>query len=780
MTRTRAPADFSRTALVVAASVLVMAGCAPWIEPAPRAGGSGAALPIVETTTSTSVPGGPGLSVAPVLEVPPPRADGNEEWRTLTLTADAVWQSAPALDDHYVVWQGTDARSPDIAQHDAEIYLYDLLTGETRMLTDDAAPDTDPQIEGPWVVWLHEATDGSGTELLAYRLDTGATRVLATGVERSGSDDAFALSGGAVVWTAGRSPETEVHAYLLSTGREVVVSDGRGRNHSPDTDGVAVVWLSQTAEGEALMYSDLYSGDAEVIAEITPGSSSPQVDGGLIVWSDWDGADSEIYLSRPSVTLGSRAAPERLTDDQKDDLAPRLDGGLVVWREGRPYVSSGASAGEAVAAPARIMLYDVVMERGRVLDAHAGPAAWPDIEGGLVFWKASEDEGLVVYDALAEQTAVLGRKIVGSDRPIAGRSGRLAWSAWEGVDPEILLAYRGVRPVALPPKDLRASFTDTARSPYSEAIETLASRRVVATTGSTEGEGIPFRPEDPITRAEFIVMLETLVPPSNRGSAAAGTGPAGTLTRGQLVSLAVGALRTERPWSVRLLPVGYVGTVTYQDPDHGEALRLAERNRLLDGFVGFSSDWDTWRPATRGEAAQILANTLGLLDGVATAGATPSSLGDGPPGFLAPPRLSAADTATIVRDRISWQIVSAQLDVREVETSVDVRGLQVLHVTMGSALSTSAEEAVDEFMRRGLGGVVSIAAALNAGRGAQIGLVRVELIGDSDVDLVSYSGDLEDRRSSLTLDPSVVDQVQRSTAATRSQQRSWSLEPRIW
>jgi len=68
-------------------------------------------------------------------------------------------------------------------------------------------------------------------------------------------------------------------------------------------------------------------------------------------------------------------------------------------------------------------------------------------------------------------------------------------------------------------------------------------------------------------------------------------------------------------------------------------------------------------------------------------------------------------------------------------------------------------QAVDEFMRGGVVGVALIAAALNAGRGAQIGQVSVELTGAGGLALVSYSRSLQDRRTSLTWDPGVDGEV---------------------
>ena len=50
-------------------------------------------------------------------------------------------------------------------------------------------------------------------------------------------------------------------------------------------------------------------------------------------------------------------------------------------------------------------------------------------------------------------------------------------------------------------------------------------------------------------------------------------------------------------------------------PTHGENIRKAEFNGLLDGLEGLSASWDGLQPATRGECAQMLWNLLNALEG---------------------------------------------------------------------------------------------------------------------------------------------------------------------
>ena len=82
------------------------------------------------------------------------------------------------------------------------------------------------------------------------------------------------------------------------------------------------------------------------------------------------------------------------------------------------------------------------------------------------------------------------------------------------------------------------------------------------------------------------------------------------IKRIQVISMVVRAAKANKPGAVLDPPSGWSGFLGsyYSDPNHGQNVRIAEYNGLLDGLVGFGSSWNADAKATRGEAAQIMWN----------------------------------------------------------------------------------------------------------------------------------------------------------------------------
>jgi hypothetical protein len=59
-------------------------------------------------------------------------------------------------------------------------------------------------------------------------------------------------------------------------------------------------------------------------------------------------------------------------------------------------------------------------------------------------------------------------------------------------------------------------------------------------------------------------------------------------------------------------PAGYSGALGDFSAQHAEYARVAEYNHLLEGLEGYGPSWNPWAPATRGEAAQMLAQLIEL------------------------------------------------------------------------------------------------------------------------------------------------------------------------
>lgn len=184
------------------------------------------------------------------------------------------------------------------------------------------------------------------------------------------------------------------------------------------------------------------------------------------------------------------------------------------------------------------------------------------------------------------------------------------------------------------------TFVDIASSPYADAILTLARLGVVS--GYQVGDQWEFRPDNSLKRAQFAKMIvgALVLPvdefvsspfadlgPDNpddlyphefvaaaytngitKGTSSTSFGPFLELTRAQLVTMVVRALRQLRPERLAEPTITWTGQLPDSDPTHGANLRAAEFNHLLDGIS--LKAWDIWTPASRGETAQILANML--------------------------------------------------------------------------------------------------------------------------------------------------------------------------
>jgi hypothetical protein len=188
------------------------------------------------------------------------------------------------------------------------------------------------------------------------------------------------------------------------------------------------------------------------------------------------------------------------------------------------------------------------------------------------------------------------------------------------------------------------AFVDIARSPYADAINTLAGAGIIA--GYSVGGVWEFRPDSPLWRAQFAKMivgalglpvdegmplppftdlgtdkLDDLYPHEfvagvydngiTKGTTATTFGPYTDLTRAQLITMVVRAVERLSPATLAGVPAGWHGTLDASDGTHGPNIAKAEYNGLLDG-IGLGG-WSVWGKATRGETAQVMYNMMLLI-----------------------------------------------------------------------------------------------------------------------------------------------------------------------
>jgi hypothetical protein len=162
-------------------------------------------------------------------------------------------------------------------------------------------------------------------------------------------------------------------------------------------------------------------------------------------------------------------------------------------------------------------------------------------------------------------------------------------------------------------------YPDNTFRPDNELLRAQFAKMIVTTLGMTDSSG--FHPAEGMV-APFVDLGSndpTSLYPHEYIAVAASRGvvvgmapgvfsPWVSITRAQLITMAVRAAQAMYPPAARTPISGYAGSLGDFSPTHAENARMAEFNRLLDGIAGYGGSWDPWVPATRGEAAQILWN----------------------------------------------------------------------------------------------------------------------------------------------------------------------------
>jgi parallel beta-helix repeat protein len=90
--------------------------------------------------------------------------------------------------------------------------------------------------------------------------------------------------------------------------------------------------------------------------------------------------------------------------------------------------------------------------------------------------------------------------------------------------------------------------------------------------------------------------------------------PGNPIRRDQVISMIVRGAVNIFPGSLYSPPAGTLSLFDGAPEPHGENLRIAEYNHLLDGLIGMGPGWSVTATATRGEVAQMLWNLIVCLN----------------------------------------------------------------------------------------------------------------------------------------------------------------------
>lgn len=471
------------------------------------------------------------LSGLPALAQAPPAAAAT--WQSLQVTHNWNLNSRPELSGDRLVWQASDGV-------DWEIVTYDLTSGAFTQLTDDGTDETDPQLDGDWLLWIshrealppqsYTMVADSGSTLTLYDFASGKTRTI------PGSENVLdaRLVGDLIVWRSGQGESADVYVHDLSTGKTTRLTDDYHHQSLPQTDGRLVAIASDLGETSTeLEVYDAGTGVTQRLGGDSVVAASVQLNAGRVAWQESDGADWSVFLwdqvTEETWLLSS-------SDQEETSLA--LGSDTVAWlRWDRPSRQRMIHD-----SPWAVVTFDLATGEEREVAEDAWGGLWADPQGSLLAYTRFESgagAALRLIDLATGLDVALdpnpeassgggvpaglfgGRGVMffaGPPGPnaeyVVGPSfdgDHIAFTTYQSVngvynDSDVVLAFRG-NPPAEPsvPSPPTRHFADIAGSPYSLAITDLGDRGIIR--GYRRADHLEFAPEEPALRWQFLRMV---------------------------------------------------------------------------------------------------------------------------------------------------------------------------------------------------------------------------------------------------------------------------------
>lgn len=262
--------------------------------------------------------------------------DKNQELATIQLPSDIVGYD---ISGDYIVWSDlrnekkniADLGSFDIAN--ADVYVYNLKTGQERQLTQDSSAQVSPKIWDHYVVWMDNRDDSvkeypSDWQIALYDLDTDEMKLVTNG---SGGNTDPDINDGLIVWEDGRNVKDKGH---------------RAGSNLPENNT------------DIYLY-DIVKGNTIPIATGPQKEGRPQVSGNRIVWDDYSSGTYNANVSMYNLNTQQR---EQITNQKEDQSQAVIQGDFIAWMDERRGTSTNDVIINDQKPNSDIYLYDVTTQ----------------------------------------------------------------------------------------------------------------------------------------------------------------------------------------------------------------------------------------------------------------------------------------------------------------------------------------------------------------------------------------------------------------------------------
>ncbi len=244
------------------------------------------------------------------------------------------------------------------------------------------------------IVWQDER---SGTpDIYAYDLVDGREfRVARTGDVRSDPD----VDGPRIVWVEGANPaQRTIQGYDLSEGGPFTVTGAPAEVADPAISGDVVIWREKEADGWHIQAKNIATNNTTALPTKSPNVAHPAISGSTAVWQEY--SDGHWSLVQYDLQSEQRTV---LTTSNADEMDPAIDGSeLVFLRQAQTGGTAQLVARDLTSAQERVIVADHIVTQPSV---SGGVVVWEDWRSGLPDVYAYDIGAQVMYAIARSQQA---------------------------------------------------------------------------------------------------------------------------------------------------------------------------------------------------------------------------------------------------------------------------------------------------------------------------------------------------------------------------------------
>ncbi|MEW6535024.1 MAG: WD40 repeat domain-containing protein [Candidatus Auribacterota bacterium] len=195
----------------------------------------------------------------------------------------------PQLENNIAVWSGYD----DTLKYKEQIYYHKITENETYRITASSADNfREPQISGSKIAYIGASGMANTDEIYYYDITSGITVQV---TDNAYVDNQVRIDGNYITWHgAVDGSKYQVYLYDTLTGITIQLSEQSIGGYYPDVDEGRVAWTGM--DGNIYVF-DIATGETIQVTNTPYNEASVQVCGNVLTWEGHIDADWEIFMT---------------------------------------------------------------------------------------------------------------------------------------------------------------------------------------------------------------------------------------------------------------------------------------------------------------------------------------------------------------------------------------------------------------------------------------------------------------------------------------------------